>query len=108
MSRRSTMRRLLAIVRIAVGNLCLLVMLLASGPVLASESLEAPTTPVESKEPCTEVVVALETRLVRVRQLWTFPSILSVDAFYSAPAKQHPVPLVGHTLSNELLAPLRC
>lgn len=108
MGRRSTIRRLLAFVRIAVGNLCLLAILLASGPVMGSESTEAPTTPVESKESCTEAVICLETRLVRIRLLWTSPSLLSINALYSALPRQQAVPLTGHRLSHELLAPLRC
>ncbi len=86
----------------------MLALLLTPGPVTASENVEIPT-PVESKQSCTEAAMSLKTRLVRVLLLWTFPHVLPVDTFCdSAAPRQQPAPLVGHTLSSELLAPLRC
>lgn len=106
--KRASLRRVLACCRIALGNLCLLAILLATEPMLGFESTETNTTPTETKEACPESVVGIEHRLVRVRLLWTSVDFLPVGFAHSPLKQQVLASVVGHTLSHELLAPLRC
>jgi hypothetical protein len=106
---RSSIRRLLNWVRIALGNLALLAILLSSGPLLANESAEANNLPAESKESTTkEAVVGIQHRLVRIRLLWSAAQLLPALRTDAPTIRPVPRSIVGHTLSNELLAPLRC
>jgi hypothetical protein len=107
MINRASLRRMLACCRIALGNLCLLAILLATGPLLNSESTES-NTPTESKEACAEFVVGIQQRLVKVRMHWTTADFMPTDDGYLPPKRQVPMPSVGHFLSHELLAPIRC
>lgn len=107
MLKRASLRRVLAFCRIALGNLCLLAMLLGTGPVLTAESAES-STPTESKETCAESVVGIEQRLVRIRLHWTTADFMPAGHGYLPPKRQVPTPPVGHSLSHELLAPIRC
>ena len=107
MMNRASLRRVLACCRIALGNLCLLALLLSTGPLLTAERAES-STPTESKETCAESVVGIEHRLVRVRLHWTTAEFMPAGYGYLRPKQQMPTPPVGHTLSHELLAPLRC
>lgn len=118
MRNRTSLRRVLAISRIAIGNLCLLAILLSTGPILVTESVEASHAPIPSKEgPSKEgqskestavSLVGIEHRLVRIRLHWTTPDFVRSGYGYLPPQPPTPISLVGHTLSHELLAPLRC
>ena len=108
MVKRPSLRRLLACVRVAVGNLCLLTLLLATGPMLGTESTEVTNVPTESKEACSESIVGIEHRLVRIRLHWTTTDFLPVGHGYLSSKPPIPSSHVGHKLSHELLAPLRC
>jgi hypothetical protein len=108
-SRKSSARRLLKWVRIALGNLSLLAILLSSGPLLASESAEANNLPTESKESAAkEAVIGVQHRLVRIRLLWVNSHLVPMPQASRPTIWSVPRSIVGHTLSNELLAPLRC
>lgn len=100
-------RRMHACLRIVGGYLCLLAMVLSTGPVRAAENLET-SIPVESKESCKESVVGVDSRLVRIRILWTTAHRMPAGHGYVRPSSQQIDPSLGHTLSHELLAPLRC
>jgi hypothetical protein len=107
MKNRGSIRRVLACCRIALGNLCLLAILLATGPLLTTESVES-STPTETKETCAQVAVGFERRLVRVRLHWVTADFTPTGYGYLPPHRQVPAPPVGHALSQELLAPIRC
>jgi len=108
MVNRTSQRRMLACLRIALGNLCLLALLLTTGPLMSAETAETSTTPSESKEACPQSIVGIEHRLVRVRLHWTTVDFVPAGLAHSPLKQQIAAPLVGHTLSDELLAPLRC
>ena len=100
---------MLRLARVALSNLCLLAILLSSGPLLASESAEANNLPAESKESTTnEAVVSVQHRLVRIRLLWTTAQLMPTPRADVPTLRPIPRSTVGHTLTNELLAPLRC
>lgn len=101
-----SIRCLLAYAKVALCNLCLLAVLVSTGPLMASEVAEANQT--QAKESSVEYVVGIESRVLRVRVLWTSPELLPAGHGYLSPRPQIAHPLIGHTLSNELLAPLRC
>jgi hypothetical protein len=103
----SSIRRSLAYAKVALCNLCLLAVLVSTGPLLASESGES-CSPTQAKESSVECVVGIESRVLRVRLLWTAPELLPSSHGYQRPRPQLAHSLIGHTLSHELLAPLRC
>jgi hypothetical protein len=103
----SSIRRSLAYGKVALCNLCLLAVLVSTGPLLASEGTES-CSPIQAKESSVECVVGIESRVLRVRLLWTAPELLPSGHGYLRPRPQVAHSLIGHTLSNELLAPLRC
>lgn len=103
----SPIRRALTLARLALCNVCLLALLVATGPLMASEGAES-CNPTQAKESSVECVVGIESRVLRVRVLWTSPKLLPSGHGYLRPRPQIAHPLIGHTLSNELLAPLRC
>jgi hypothetical protein len=100
-------RRTLAHAKVALCNLCLLAVLVSTGPLLASEGGESCNT-TQAKESSVECVVGIESRVLRVRLLWTAAELLPSGHGYLRPRPQIARSLIGHTLSNELLAPLRC
>jgi hypothetical protein len=87
----------------------MLAILMSSGPLLASESTEANNLPAESKENSTkEAVMSVQHRLVRIRILWTAAEFMPTPRADVPSVRSVPRSTVGHTLTNELLAPLRC
>ncbi len=108
--KRITLRRMLTCLRVALGNLCFLAIVsLSAGPLLACESIETTSSPTQSKESSkTESFVGVQYRLVRIRILWTSAHRLPADQVSSPSRRAVHAAIVGHTLSNELLAPLRC
>jgi hypothetical protein len=102
-----SIRRVLSLARLALCNVCLLAVLVSTGPLMASEGTES-CSQSEAKESSVECVVGIESRILRVRILWTAPELLPAGHGYLRPRPQLAHPLIGHTLSNELLAPLRC
>lgn len=102
-----SIRRVLTLARLALCNVCLLALLVATGPLMASEGAES-CNQTQAKESSVECVVGIESRVLRVRLLWTSPELLPSGHGYLQPRPQIAHPLIGHTLSNELLAPLRC
>jgi hypothetical protein len=102
-----SIRRVLSMARPALCNVCLLALLVATGPLMASEGSES-CNQTQAKESSVECVVGIESRILRIRILWTAPELLPAGHGYLRPRPQIAYPLIGHTLSNELLAPLRC
>ena len=108
MLKRISLRRVLSCLRIAFGNLCLLAILLSTGPILGTENAEASNTTPGSKEACAESVVGIEHRLVGICLFGPKVGFAPTRAGYLPPIRQMPAPVVGHRLTHELLAPLRC
>ncbi len=80
---------------------------------LGTESAEASNAPIpakesQSKESTAESIVGIQHRLVRIRLLWTSADFVPAGSGYLPPKPRIPTALVGHTLSHEQLAPLRC
>lgn len=110
MIKKPALRRLLTMARLALGNACLLaIMLLSTGPVMASDSVEATGSPSQSKEASTESVISIQNhRPSRIRVHGFSAGLLPLSYGYVPLVRQSLVPIIGHTLSAELLAPLRC
>lgn len=101
-------RRLQAQMRTALGNLCLAVLLVAMGPASGYELVENHSvTPHSASTFAGDPLRGEFNRLSRVR---TLSATRPLDPTRGNCSERwgSPRSLVGHTLSGELLAPLRC
>lgn len=100
---------LLLHLRIALGNLTLAVLLIAMGPSLGNELIENHTiAPHSAGTSLTEPFVGALNRVARLPIAYTLNSHGAVKASAFAARQPSHTAAGGHSLSHELLAPLRC
>jgi hypothetical protein len=100
---------LLLRLRIVFGNLVLAVLLVSMGPSLGNEFAEnnsvAPQTAGTS---VTEPYMGELNRVARTRNACAIKPLATAKGHCSSPVRHIRKALEGHSLTNELLAPLRC
>jgi hypothetical protein len=89
--------------------LAFLSIVLSTGVLVANESVEVSNLPVESKESTPPyAAMGVQHRLTGIRQLSTPSKLALVPYSIVRSGRLAPRSIIGHMLSHELMAPLRC